>query len=242
MSMISAVVLTKNEGKNIRRCIKGLQWCDEIIIIDDYSTDKTLNLVKRCRAFKRRLNGDFAGQRNFGLTKAKGDFVLFIDADEVVSKELQKEIITRTKYSKCSGFYLKRKDVFWGKELNYGETGNTKLIRLGRKNAGKWRRKIHEFWDIKGERCELSSPIIHYHNESLSNLIEKINYYSGIHAKENIKEGKKSNLLKIIFYPLGKFFVNYFLKLGFLDGTRGFIMAAVMSIHSFLSWSKVWMD
>ncbi|HSX48707.1 MAG TPA: glycosyltransferase family 2 protein [Candidatus Saccharimonadales bacterium] len=240
--MISAVILTKNEERNIQRCIKSLQWCDEIVIVDDYSTDKTLSKVKECKVFKRKLNGNFAAQRNFGLSKAKGDWILFIDADEIVTKELQKEIATRIKYSERNGFYLKRKDIFLGRELNYGETGNIKLLRLAKRNSGKWKRKVHEYWDINGEMCELPSPIIHYHDTNLSGFITKINYYSEIHAKENIKAGKRSNLLKIIFYPLGKFFVNYFLKLGFLDGTRGFIMATIMSFHSFLSWSRVWMD
>ena len=239
--MISAVILTKNEERNIQRCLKNLQWCDEIIIVDDYSTDKTLNKIKGCKVFKRRLNGNFAEQRNFGLSKAKGDWVLFVDADEVVTKELQKEIVTRIKYSKRAGFYLRRKDVFLGKELNYGETGNTKILRLARRNSGKWKRKVHEFWEIEGETCDLPSPIIHYHDMKLTDFLSKINYYSEIHAKENVKAGKKSNLWRIIFYPLGKFSVNYFLKLGFLDGTPGFIMAAMMSFHSFLSWSRVWM-
>ncbi len=134
--MISAVILTKNEEKNIQRCIKSLQWCEEIIIIDDYSIDNTLSKVKGCKVFKRKLNGNFAAQRNFGLSKAKGDWVLFIDADEVVTKELQKEIVTRIKYSERNGFYVKRKDIFLGRELNYGETGNTKLLRLSKRNSG----------------------------------------------------------------------------------------------------------
>lgn len=240
--MISVVILTKNEEKNIQRCINNLAWSDEIIIVDDYSTDKTLKKVKGCRVFKRKLNGDFAGQRNFGLSKAKGNWVLFIDVDEVVTKELGKEILTRIKYSDKSGFYIRRVDTFLGIELKHGETGSVKLLRLAKRKSGKWKRKVHEYWGVNGETCELTYPLLHYHDQRLTSFIDKINFYSGIHAKENIKNGKRANVWRIILYPTGKFFVNYFLKLGFLDGVSGFIMATMMSFHSFLSWSKAWTD
>src|SRR3990167_11562432 len=98
--MISAVVLTKNEEKNIERCINSLLWCDEIVIIDDYSEDETINKIKNAKVkiFQRKLNGDFAGQRNFGLEKASGEWVLFVDSDEEVSRELREEILEILKH------------------------------------------------------------------------------------------------------------------------------------------------
>ena len=124
--MISALVLTKNEEKNIKKCLQSLSWCDELILIDDYSEDKTLQIVRAChcviKIYKRKLNNNFAAQRNFGLSKAKGDWILFIDADEVVSKSLREEIREKTKkqngfyISKACAFSIKRKDYFLGKE------------------------------------------------------------------------------------------------------------------------------
>ena len=94
--MISAVVLTKNEEKNIKRCLESLTLADEIIIIDDYSTDFTIRKIektnKKAKIYKRHLNNDFAGQRNYGLSKAKGEWVLFVDADEIIPEALASEI------------------------------------------------------------------------------------------------------------------------------------------------------
>ncbi len=236
--MISVVILAKNEERNIGDCLANLAWCSEIIVIDDYSTDKTSNIAKKYGVYiyKRHLNSDFASQRNFGLSKAANDWVLFVDADERISKLLSREILQKTKNTNYGGFYIKRNDYFMGRELKYGETGNIKLLRLARK--GKWKRKVHEYWDAGNNVGELKNPILHYHNQSLTEFIDKINNYSNIHAYENKKEGKYSNIWKIIFFPLGKFLYNFIFRLGFLDGVEGLIMAVMMSFHSFLSWSK----
>lgn len=242
--MISAIVLIKNEEKNITACLASLLFCNEIIIIDDYSTDMTLSQVKelstKIRIYKRHLDNNFAEQRNFGLTKARGDWILFVDADERIPQSLRDEIQQKIKDGKYDAFYVQRRDFFLGKEMKYGETGNIKILRLGRRNYGKWRRKVHETWSVKGNIGELKNRILHYPHTTISEFINDINNYSTIHAEENKRERKKSGIDKIILYPIGKFFVNYFFKLGFLDGIPGFILATMMSFHSFLAWSKQW--
>lgn len=244
--MISALVLTKNEEKNIERCLTGLSFCKEIILIDDYSEDKTLTIAKKIyskvKIYKRKLNNNFSRQRNFGLSIARGDWILFLDADEVISATLRDEIIKETRATSYSGFYIKRRDFFLEKEIKHGEAGNVKLLRLGRKNRGQWRRSVHEIWNIKGETSELVNPIIHYSHETIGQFIDDINKYSTIHALQKIKDRDKRSVWKILFFPVGKFIMNYFFKLGFLDGVEGFIMAMMMSFHSFLSWSKLWIN
>lgn len=247
MSTISAVVLTKNEGNNIQDCLESLRWCDEIIVVDDYSKDKTIAIVKKSGAkiYERKLNNDFASQRNFGLEKAKSDWVLFIDADERVSKALAQEILHSIKKWEglLIGFYFYRRDFMWGRELKHGEAGCAKLLRLARKGAGKWKRAVHETWDISGNIGtfhEYDGVIKHYPHPTLREFVADIERYSTIHAQENYKEGKISNIFKIIWYPKLKFFQNYFLKLGFLDGPQGFMVAMLMSFHSYLAWSKLW--
>lgn len=239
--MISGVVLTKNEEKNIERCIKSLLWCSEIVVIDDYSIDKTVKLAKKlgARIYKHNLDNNFSKQRNFACQKVRGPWVLFVDADEVVTTKLQKEVIKNITEDKYTGFYLKRRDVWMGKVLKHGEAGNIKLLRLAKKNAGKWKRAVHEFWDVKGNTAVLENPLLHYPHKTIREFIDDINLYSTIHAKENMKEGKTKSFWKILVYPFGKFFVNYFLKMGFLDGVAGFVMAVFMSFHSFLGWGKL---
>ena len=240
---ISVVILTKNEEKNIEDCIKSLDFCNETIVIDDNSTDKTIELAKSLgsRVFLRDLNADFAAQRNFGLSLARGEWVLFIDADERIPQELKKEILKKLKLpSVVKGYFLRRKDFLWGKELKYGETASASFLRLARGGFGKWKRKVHEVWEVEGQKAILKNPILHYPHQTLREFISEINFYSTLSAEENLKVAKTSSILKVIFWPKFKFLHNFLLRLGILDWTYGFVIAMMMSFHSFLSWSKQW--
>lgn len=238
---ISAVILTKNEEANIFDCLKSVEFCDEVIVIDDYSTDKTRSIAKRyaTRVIKRKLNDNWAKQRNFGLEKAKNDWVLFIDADERVSKNLKNEI-KKLKYYKYSGYLLKRRDYLWGGFLSTTEAGKMKILRLANKQKGSFKRKVHEYWDIKGDVGCLSSFINHYPHQTVFDFVKSINKMSSIHAMENLNEGKRSTVFKIIFYPIFKFVKNYIFLKGFKDKDRGLMISFLMSLHSFLAWSKLW--
>src|SRR3990167_3323477 len=246
--MISAVVLTKNEEKNIERCINSLLWCDKIVIIDDYSEDETINIIKNAKVkiFQRKLNGDFAGQRNFGLEKASGEWVLFVDSDEIISKELASEIKSqihnsKLKTNKIDAFYIKRKDYFLGRWLKYGETGDIKFLRLARKVGGEWKGRIHEVWEVTGKIGKLKNPIQHFPHETVSEFLKEVNIYTDLVAQYWNEEGKKIGYREIVLYPIGKFIHNYIIRLGFLDGGEGFIIAAMMSFHSFLARGKYWL-
>jgi len=243
--MVSAVILSKNEQKNIIRCLESLSWCNEIIIIDDFSTDETLEIAKKlgAKVYQRHLDDNFATQRNFGLEKVKGDWVFFVDADEKISAELAAEIkfqISNSKHQKVNGFYFKRRDKFLGKWLNHGETASIRLLRLARKNSGQWQGVIHEAWQVKGRTKILKNPILHERQITISDFLNRINQYSTIRAKELFEQGKKTDFFLIITFPLGKFIQNFFLRLGFLDGFPGFAMAFLMTLHSLLVRCKLY--
>lgn len=245
---VSAVILTKNEEKNIVDCIDSLKWCDEIILVDDNSEDRTIELAEKAgfKVFKRLLSNDFSEQRNYGLLKAKNDWVLFVDADERVSKALASEIIgslrqERAGFYSFDGFYIKRRDYMWGKELKHGETGNIKLLRLAKKGKGKWRGRVHERWEINGKIGDLKNPIMHYPHQTIKEFLKEINFYTDLRAEELYNQKVKSNWFYIVFYTKAKFFQNYFIKLGILDGIEGFILALLMSFHSFLVRGKLWL-
>lgn len=247
MAKFSVVILTKNEENNILDCLETLSEVDEIIIVDDNSSDRTLELVRNLKKKKIKicqnfLDSDFSKQRNFGLSKAKNDWVLFVDADERVSPELSNEIksVVSGQLSDVSGFFIKRVDVMWGRKLKHGETGNMKLLRFAKKGTGKWTGRVHEVWDVKGVTSELKNELIHYPHPTIREFLGEINMYSAIKAEELHRSGVKVSFLSIIIYPKAKFVVNYLLKLGFLDGLPGFIMALMMSFHSFLVRSKLW--
>lgn len=253
---LTAVVLTKNEEKNIERCLRSVDFCDEVIIIDDYSEDKTLeeiqklevknqNLKSKVKIFKRRLKEDFAQQRNFGLSKASNEWVLFIDADEEVSKELRSEIVSLFHDSivKENSFYLRRRDYFWNQELKYGEVKQVRdsgIVRLVRKNSGIWMGDVHEVFYTAKNTQHLKYFLNHYPHPTLKEFINDINHYSDIRAKELFNRGTGTNIFEIMFFPLGKFIYNYLFNLGFIDGPAGFTYAFMMSFHSFLVRSKLY--
>lgn len=239
---ITAVILTKNEEKDLKRVLNSVYWCNEILVIDDNSTDDTVKIAKEfnARVLTHALEKDFSQQRNFALQNASTKWVLFVDADEVVSKELQEEIKERIQTDSVKGFYLKRRDTWMGKEMRYGEGGSNYLLRLARKGSGTWARRVHEVWDVNGKVEKLHGVLFHYPHPLVSDFINHINFHSTIHSEENFKEGKKSDLVKIMIYPPGKFIYNFFAKGAVLDGYRGFVYSLLMSFHSFLAWSKLW--
>lgn len=240
---ISAVVLTKNEEKNIVRCLESVSWCDEVVVIDDDSLDNTVQLAKQHAAmvYKHSLGNDFSMQRNFGLSVAKNEWVIFVDADEVISPALKEEIQKAITATNKKGYFLKREDFLWGKKLQHAEVGNMWLLRLGRKDAGRWQGKVHEMWKIHGSIQKLRSPLYHYPHQTIAEFLQELNYYTTLRAKELYTQKVHTSFFSIIAYTKAKFILNYVIKLGFLDGIEGFVFALLMSFHSFLVRGKLWL-
>ncbi|MCS7093437.1 MAG: glycosyltransferase family 2 protein [Patescibacteria group bacterium] len=252
---ITAAILTKNEAKNIDRCLKSVIFCDEIIIVDDFSQDETLKRIprlKKVKVYQRRVENDFSAQRNFALERAKFDWVLFVDADEEVSQDLQQEIkrffLSRDIFrQQLGGIYLKRRDFFWGKELKFGEVFKARvqgLLRLINKRLGKFSGRVHEefrfFPDLDTKTIVFKNFLNHYPHPTLKEFIIDIDYYSTLRAKELAEQGQKGSALQMISYPLGKFLTTYFFWGGFLDGEQGFVYSFLMSFHSFLVRAKLY--
>ena len=170
---------------------------------------------------------DFAKERNELLKKAKGDWIFFVDTDETISPALRHEI-NRAVNKPISGYYVYRENFFLGKHI-----GRDKILRLGRKNAGRWVRRVHEVWKVEGKLCQLKNPLVHNSAVNLHEFVHKINFYSTLHSQENLSRGKRSNLFKIVCYPVAKFIQS--LLIG-----RGFVFSMFQSFHSFLSWGKAW--
>lgn len=234
---ISTVILTKNNQHILKRLITSLSWCDEVLVIDDQSADRTRAIAKKlgAKVFIRPLKDNFAAQRNFGLAQVTTDWAFFVDTDEIVTPRLAREIKSIITTSTYSAYSLRRIDFFWGKKLMWGETGNTKLVRLARRQAGRWHRPVHETWRIKGSVGQLKFPLYHPPHPTLAGFLDKINHYTDIEAKH-----RSFSLLELFFYPPAKFMYNYFFRLGILDGLPGLSMALMMSLHSLLVRLKVY--
>ena len=188
------------------------------------------NNIQTITLSKKVIN-DFALERNMLLSKSKKDWVFFVDSDEIVSKELVSEIShLDLQNSNYDGFVINRKNYFLGQYV-----GLDRIVRLGKKRAGKWVRSVHELWDIKGKVGQLKNPLIHNTATNLHDYITKIDYYSDLHAKANAKEGKTATLIKIVFYPQLKF-VESFVK------SKSVVFSIMQALHSFLSWSKQYLS
>ncbi len=242
-SSLTVVVLTHNDETNVVDCLESLSFADELIIVDDNSTDRTRELAKTYTSniFERELRGNFADQRNFALNHSHSDWILFVDSDEVVSEKMREEIKLAIRRKGISGYYIKRFDYVWGKRIRYGEVGTVRLLRLAKQNSGKWHGKVHEEWRVKGKTLELNAPLVHIPHQSVKEFLEEIDNYSSLRAKALYEEGVKASAFSIFFYPVVKYFVNYYLKKGYRDGIPGFIYACMMSMHSFMVRSKLYL-
>ncbi len=184
---------------------------------------------------------DFASARNLELAKAKTKWVLFLDSDETMSHELEKEIESAIQADQFDAYLIPRLDTFLGRELRHGEPGHTRLIRLAKADFGRWVRPVHEVWQGRGRVGHLKAPILHHSHTTIASFLDKINNYSSLDAKYRYQSGVHSNLFKIGIYPFAKFVWNYIFLLGFLDGVPGIIMAIMMSFHSYLTWTKLYL-
>ena len=238
---LSVIVLTHNDENKIVDCLEKLSFSDEIIVVDDNSTDRTVELARQFTnsIHVHPLNQNFSNQRNYSLNFAHGEWVLFIDSDEIVSENLAKEIRATISDKNLSAYYLRRIDYMWGHRMQYGEGGSIKLLRLAKKGIGKWHGKVHEVWKVRQPTGILENELIHHPHPTVRDFVQEIDMYSSLRSEE-IERKQKAH--SIIFYPLAKFLVNYIWKRGYKDGNAGLIYAMCMSLHSFLVRSKSYLS
>ncbi len=242
--MLSVIILTKNEEQNLPRALSSVDFADEIVLIDDSSTDKTKAIAAQRKAKVYSFSEvSFAAKREFGAEKAQGDWILHIDADEEVTPELKREIVNTVGDDSKKAYFLRRKDFFWGGELTHGEVGRAAsrgFIRLYKKDAGHWRGAVHEEFASTGAAGRFNGFLNHYPHPTLEAFIRSINMYSSVRARELYKAKKNTSVIEILFLPFAKFFYTYILLLGILDGAPGFVYSFMMSFHSFLVRAKLY--
>jgi glycosyltransferase involved in cell wall biosynthesis len=238
---LSVVILSKKE-EIPGLLLKSISFADEILVITD--TDKYKNEYKKgiIKHIFRPLNSNFADQRNFALQKAKSDWVLFVDDDEYVGTELAREIQSVINRKENRGYLIPRIDVCFHQPLLHGETGHTKILRLARKNSGKFSRPVHETWKVKGSIKEIVSPLYHIKDSFVSEFSDRMAQYGLIDAKSLEKENKPFTYWRLFFLPKAKFIQNYIFRMGFLDGLAGLFQAYLMSVQSLsvriFQWEK----
>ena len=239
---LSLVVVTLNEEANIERCLRSVPFADDIVVVDSFSTDRTVELAEKmgARVFKEKWRG-FGPQKAYATAQAKNPWVLSLDADEALSPELQQEILNSfAALDPEAGYKIPRRSYHLGRWIDHGGWYPDLQLRLFNKSHSQWNTAgLHEKVITKRE-LRLKKPILHWVFKSLSHQVVTNDRYSTLGAEQLRKNGKKFFFLKLLFKPVSKFLETYIWKRGFLDGMPGFIIAVGASYSIFLKFAKLW--
>ena len=239
---VSAVIITYNEARNIRRTLSQLYWCDEIVIVDSFSTDNTLDICKEfgCKIFFNAFEG-YGVQKILAVSKAKNDWILCIDADEVLSSGLVREIRERlTSNTDYAGFMFPMNLVFLGREFRHGKESGRYFIRLFNKRAGSYNQaRVHERLELTGKSGRLQGKMLHYSYANLRQWGEKCERYSSLSAGEAVRKGKTKSIFAVLMALPYYFFRYYFLERNFLNGVEGFYWSVLNAHYHFLKYLKI---
>ncbi|MGR3317857.1 MAG: glycosyltransferase family 2 protein [Candidatus Anammoxibacter sp.] len=241
-AQVSVCIITFNEEDRIKDCLESVIWADEIIVVDSYSTDKTVAICKEYtdKVFSNEWPGNIA-QKNYALNIAGKEWVLFLDADERVSDELSRAIRKELNNSelKFNGFFCRRHSYYMGRLINHGGWYPDYQLRLFKKADVRWEGvNPHGRVKVDGQTKYIKEDIIHYPYRSISDQLKTIDNYSTLFADEMIREGRKLNILQLFIRPPTRFLETYFWKKGFLDGLPGLINILIASFYVFLKYLK----
>jgi len=244
MSKISVVIITKNEAKHIRNCLGSVRWADEIIVVDSGSTDETAEIAKSMGAqvFYHKWEG-YVQQREFAIQQTSSEWILVIDADEVVTSELKKEIQSRVGKEVCNGYYINRLNHFLRHQVKHCGWYPDKILRLFRKDKVKLPAvSIHEGFIVEGEIKNLHGFLLHFSYDSLQEYFEKMNRYTSLEVQDKLKRISNRSIkwYDLIFHPFSRFIRMYFVKEGYKDGVIGLTVCIVSTIYLFVLYAKMW--
>ena len=225
---ITAIIPTYNEEIHIEDAINSVSFADEIVVIDSFSTDRTVDLAKKY-AVKviQRVFDDFSSQKNYAIERAKHNWIYILDADERVSEELRLEISdTMKKTDQKVGFIIYRTFYYFDKKINFGGWQRDKVLRLFRKDKCRYNGDlVHERVKYDGEIGVLKHKIDHFSYQGFDHYTHKLEHYATLKAKALYKKNKSVNIFHLYIKPPVRFFIDYIIKFGILDGEPGFILA-----------------
>ena len=241
---VSGLIITYNEEKNIKEVLQCLDFCDEIIVVDSFSTDHTVAIAESFPKVKVIQNKfeDFAQQRNLALENASNDWVLFLDGDERITPELKEEItLTLNSPEKKDAYYFYRLFFFAGKPIHFSGTQGDRNFRLFRKSKCHYvhERKVHETLAVEGTIGTFKHKLLHYSVSDYKSYREKAILYGKLRGEEMFLKGKHYNPLKMYAKMSFHFFKTYILKLGILDGKEGFLLSKVSAISVYENFKSL---
>jgi glycosyltransferase involved in cell wall biosynthesis len=242
---VSAIVTTLNEVETIEACIASIAWADEIYLVDSFSTDGTVDLVRKqfpaVRIEQRKYLGA-ASQKNFAIDRAAHSWIFYIDADERVTLPLEREILqvleTTPRYWAYS---VGRRNFMLGREVRFSGLQRDRVTRLFHREHARYpNRRVHADLEVDGETGTLTRKMDHLYIRSLDHMISKMTRYGNWAGAQAFIEGKQTTVLGTFGHTFGRFFRDYVINLGFLDGSRGIISVGMHVYYTFWKYAKLW--
>ena len=244
MPSLSVTIIVKNEAQNIEDCLRSVQFADQVVVLDSGSTDATPQLARALGA-EVSSSADWQGfgvQKNRALALANSDWVLSLDADERITPELQAEILATLAAPAYDVYSLPRLSSYCGQYMRHSGWYPDRLTRLFRRHAAKFSDDlVHEKIVTSSAVGQLQSPLLHQSFRSFETVLDKINRYSSAGAESLLHKGKTASVSKALGHGLWAFVRTYFLRLGFLDGRMGLVLAISNAEGSYYRYLKLWL-
>lgn len=251
MATLSVVISAWNEASTIERCLKSVRWADEIILIDNKSSDQTVSLARTyTRLIYHQSNKSMLNtNKNYGFAKASSDWILSLDADEEIPESLTGEILSiLSEKSKMTtpddivGYWIPRKNIIFGKWIQHGLWWPDEQLRLFQRGKGKFPcNHIHEYIQVDGKTSQLKAPFMHYNYTSISQFIRKMDsLYTNDEVKRHLSTGYNFSWHDAVRFPLSDFVKIYFAQDGYKDGIHGLVLSMLQAVYSFIVFAKLW--
>jgi glycosyltransferase involved in cell wall biosynthesis len=245
MEIVSVVLVTLNEEGNIQRCLESVRWADEIVVVDSFSTDRTVEMARRYtdRVYQHEYPGT-SRQVERGIGYATGDWIFVIDADEEVSPELAASVREAVRDNKgCAGFEFNRKPSAFGKWIEHGGWFPDYQFRFFRKDSYyPEHQEIHGGFNTRGRRGRLTGYLLHHTYATIYSYVEKMNEYTSLHVSNKLKArpDMEARWYNLILNPLSHFLRMFFSHKGYKDGFHGFVLALLDAQYAMLMYAKIW--
>jgi len=241
---VSAIVTTFNEEQHIAGCLESLLWCDEILVVDSFSTDRTPEIVRafpQARCVQRTYFGS-ASQKNWAMGQVAHDWILIFDADERSTPVLQREIEELlARGPEHNAYTIRRRVHFLDRVIRFSGWQHDQVVRLVRKGTARYpNRRVHADMITRGPSPRLRHPMEHYMTDSLDEYVRRIEKYSFWGAAQNWKEGRRAGFVEVFGRPVWRFLRTYVFQLGVLDGMHGLVFCMLQAYGTYLKWSLLW--
>src|SRR3989344_689810 len=244
MATISVVISALNASQTLPRTLASVRWADEIIVIDNESTDDTVAIANKFKAkiLTKENNPMLNVNKNFGFTKAKSEWILSLDSDEEIPEGLAAEIKIAIGATDTAGYWIPRKNIIFRRWIRHGLWWPDKQLRLFRRGSGKFPGKhVHEYLEVVGITGELNEPYIHYNYSSISQFIGKMDtIYTESEVAKHIQSGYQISWMDALRFPISDFIKIFFAQSGYKDGLHGLVLAILQAFYSFIVFAKLW--